>query len=59
MDPCEDLKMSRGKSDCRGVDLKELEGPQAGGTGALGKEADEMWSQKYQLKSKYLESSNR
>ncbi|XP_053776119.1 period circadian protein homolog 3 isoform X4 [Desmodus rotundus] len=59
MDPCEDLKMSRGKSDCRGVDLNELEGPQASGTGALGKEADEMWSQKYQLKSKYLESSNR
>ncbi|XP_037010120.2 period circadian protein homolog 3 isoform X3 [Artibeus jamaicensis] len=58
MDPCEDLKMSSGKSDSPGVEPNELQGPQAGGTGALGKEADEMWSQKYQLKSKYLESSN-
>ncbi|KAM5320352.1 period circadian protein homolog 3 isoform 1-T2 [Glossophaga mutica] len=58
MDPCEDLKMSSGKSDSPGVEPSELEGPQASGPGALGNEADEMWSQKYQLKSKYLESSN-
>ncbi|XP_036917942.1 period circadian protein homolog 3 isoform X2 [Sturnira hondurensis] len=58
MDPCEDLKMSSGKSDSPGVEPNELKGPQAGSTGALGKEADEMWSQKYQVKSKYLESSN-
>lgn len=58
MDPCEDLKMSSGKSDSPGVEPNELEGPQAGGTGALGKEADGTWSQKYQLQSKYLESSN-
>lgn len=59
MDPCEDLKMSSGKSDSPGVEPNELEGPQAGGTGAGGKEADGTWSQKYQLQSKYLESSNR
>ncbi|XP_019515941.1 PREDICTED: period circadian protein homolog 3 isoform X2 [Hipposideros armiger] len=59
MDPCEDLEMSSGKSqDSRGNELKELEGPRARGTEALGKESDEMWSQKYQLKSKYLESGN-
>ncbi|XP_045715305.1 period circadian protein homolog 3 isoform X1 [Phyllostomus hastatus] len=58
MDACEDLKMPSGKSDSPGVEPDELEGPQAGGTGALGKEADGLWRQKYQLKSKYLESSN-
>lgn len=57
MDPCEDLKMSSGKSpDSRGTEPNE--GPPASGTEALGKESDEMWSQKYQLQSKYLESSN-
>lgn len=59
MDPCEDLKMPSGKSDSRGVAPDELEGPPAGSPGPLGKEADGLWSQKYQLKSKYLESSNR
>lgn len=59
MDPCEDLEMSSGKSqDSRGNELKELEGPRARGTEALGKESDAMWSQKYQRKSKHLESGN-
>ncbi|KAF6110640.1 period circadian regulator 3 [Phyllostomus discolor] len=58
MDACEDLKMPSGKSDSPGAEPDELEGPQASGPGALGQEADGLWSQKYQLKSKYLESSN-
>lgn len=60
MDPCEDLEMSRGQSQAsRGDELNELEGPGARGPEALGKEAAAVWSQKYQLKSKYLESRNR
>ncbi|XP_032970257.1 period circadian protein homolog 3 isoform X1 [Rhinolophus ferrumequinum] len=59
MDPCEDLEVSSGKSHhSRGNEPNELEGPQVRGTEALGKESDEMWSQKYQLPSKYLESSH-
>ncbi|XP_054435798.1 period circadian protein homolog 3 isoform X2 [Pteronotus mesoamericanus] len=58
MDPCEDLKMSSRKSDSPGVETNGLEGPPASGTEAPEKESDEIWSQKYQLKSKYLESSN-
>lgn len=59
MDPCEDLEVSSGNSrHSRGSEPNELEGPQARGAEALGKESDAMWSQKYQLQSKYRESSH-
>ncbi|XP_061041022.1 period circadian protein homolog 3 isoform X5 [Eubalaena glacialis] len=59
MDPCEDLEVSGGKSqDSRGGQPHELEGPQASGPEALGKDSAEMWSRKYQLRSKYVQTSN-
>ncbi|KAM8790473.1 period circadian protein homolog 3 [Rhynchonycteris naso] len=52
--------MSSGTApDSGGTELGEPGGPQAGGPEAPGKGSDEMWSQKYQLQSKYVESSNR
>ncbi|KAM9110098.1 period circadian protein homolog 3 isoform 6-T9 [Megaptera novaeangliae] len=59
MDPCEDLEVSGGKSqDSRGGQPHELEGPQASGPEALGKDSAEMWSRKYQLRSRYVQTSN-
>ncbi|XP_022454017.1 period circadian protein homolog 3 isoform X2 [Delphinapterus leucas] len=59
MDPCEDLEVSGGKSqDSRRRQPHELEGPQASGPEALGKDSAEMWSRKYQLRSKYVQTSN-
>ncbi|XP_066231029.1 period circadian protein homolog 3 isoform X3 [Saccopteryx leptura] len=59
-DPCEVLEMSSGRApDSGGTEPGEPGGPQSGGPEAPGKGSDEMWSQKYQLQSKYLESSNR
>ncbi|XP_007453368.1 PREDICTED: period circadian protein homolog 3 [Lipotes vexillifer] len=59
MDPCEDLEVSGGKSqDSRWGQPHELEGPQASGPEALGKDSAEMWSRKYQLRSKYVQTSN-
>ncbi|XP_059944894.1 period circadian protein homolog 3 isoform X6 [Mesoplodon densirostris] len=59
MDPCEDLEVSGGKSqDSRGGQPHELEGPQASGPEALGKDSAEMWSRQYQLQSKYVQTSN-
>eukprot|EP00070_Physeter_catodon_P036799 XP_028343693.1 period circadian protein homolog 3 isoform X4 [Physeter catodon] len=59
MDPCEDPEVSGGKSqDSRGGQPHELEGPQASGPEALGKDSAEMWSRKYQLRSKYVQTSN-
>ncbi|XP_060139554.1 period circadian protein homolog 3 isoform X4 [Globicephala melas] len=59
MDPCEDLEVSGGKSqDSRRRQPHELEGPRASGPEALGKDSAEMWSRKYQLRSKYVQTSN-
>uniref|UniRef100_A0A8C9BQA5 Period circadian regulator 3 n=1 Tax=Phocoena sinus TaxID=42100 RepID=A0A8C9BQA5_PHOSS len=59
MDPCEDPEVSGGKSqDSRRRQPHELEGPQASGPEALGKDSAEMWSRKYQLRSKYVQTSN-
>ncbi|XP_059997541.1 period circadian protein homolog 3 isoform X8 [Lagenorhynchus albirostris] len=59
MDPCEDLEVSGGKSqDSRRRQPHELEGPQASGPEALGKDSAEMWSRKYQLRSKCVQTSN-
>ncbi|XP_011366781.2 period circadian protein homolog 3 isoform X4 [Pteropus vampyrus] len=59
MDPCEDLEMSSGKSHgSRGNEPNELGGPGASSAETLGKDPEELWRQKYQPQSKYLESSN-
>ncbi|XP_047647457.1 period circadian protein homolog 3 isoform X2 [Phacochoerus africanus] len=59
MEACEDLEMSRGKSqNPRGNQRPELEGPQASGPEALGKDSAEMWRQKHQLQGKYTETSH-
>ncbi|TEA39352.1 hypothetical protein DBR06_SOUSAS2110112, partial [Sousa chinensis] len=51
--------VSGGKSqDSRRRQPHELEGPQASGPEALGKDSAEMWSRKYQLRSKYVQTSN-
>lgn len=53
MDPCEDLEVPSSKfHDSRGHEPSELEGAQASGPEALGKECEEMWSQKCRLQSK-------
>lgn len=60
MEACEDLEMSRSKSqNPRGNQRPELEGPQASGPEALGKDSAEMWHQKHQLQGKYTETSHR
>uniref|UniRef100_A0A8D1ISC1 PAS domain-containing protein n=1 Tax=Sus scrofa TaxID=9823 RepID=A0A8D1ISC1_PIG len=59
MEACEDLEMSRSKSqNPRGNQRPELEGPQASGPEALGKDSAEMWHQKHQLQGKYTETSH-
>ncbi|XP_058408788.1 period circadian protein homolog 3 isoform X3 [Diceros bicornis minor] len=59
MDPCEDLALPSSKlHDSRGREPSELEGAQAGAPEALGKESGKMWSRKYQLQSRNVESSN-
>lgn len=53
MDPCEDLEVPSSKfHDSRGHEPSELEGAQASGPEALGKECEEMRSQKCRLQSK-------
>lgn len=60
MDPCEDVERSSGKSqNPRGYQRHELEGPQASGPEAPGNDAAELWSQKFELRSKFVQTSNR
>ncbi|CAN0569614.1 unnamed protein product [Rangifer tarandus platyrhynchus] len=57
MDPCEDVERSSGKSqNPRGN--QRHEGPQASGPEAPGNEAAELWSQKCELRSKFVQTSN-
>lgn len=60
MDPCEDVERSSGKSqNPRGYQRHELEGPQASCPEAPGNDAAELWSQKCELRSKFVQTSNR
>ncbi|XP_043779029.1 period circadian protein homolog 3 isoform X3 [Cervus elaphus] len=59
MDPGEDVERSGGKSqNPRGNQRHELEGPQASGPEAPGNDAAELWRQKCELRSKFVQTSN-
>nr|XP_042113250.1 period circadian protein homolog 3 isoform X9 [Ovis aries] len=59
MDPCEDVERSSGKSENpRGNQRHELEGQQASGPEAPENDAAEIWSQKCELRSKFVQTSN-
>ncbi|KAB0343421.1 hypothetical protein FD754_020347 [Muntiacus muntjak] len=59
MDPGEDVERSGGKSqNPRGNQRHELEGPQASGPEAPGNDAAELWRQKCELWSKFMQTSN-
>ncbi|XP_069401892.1 period circadian protein homolog 3 isoform X2 [Ovis canadensis] len=59
MDPCEDVERSSGKSEnSRGNQRHELEGQQASGLEAPENDAAELWSQKCELRSKFVQTSN-
>ncbi|KAI4563130.1 hypothetical protein MJT46_010739 [Ovis ammon polii x Ovis aries] len=59
MDPCEDVERSSGKSEnSRGNQRHELEGQQASGPEAPENDAAELWSQKCELRSKFVQTSN-
>ncbi|KAI4578287.1 hypothetical protein MJG53_011142 [Ovis ammon polii x Ovis aries] len=59
MDPCEDVERSSGKSENpRGNQRHELEGQQASGPEAPENDAAELWSQKCELRSKFVQTSN-
>ncbi|XP_005690798.2 PREDICTED: period circadian protein homolog 3 [Capra hircus] len=59
MDPCEDVERSSGKSENPRVNQRhELEGQQASGPEAPENDAAELWSQKCELRSKFVQTTN-